>query len=152
MGRMYSCPLIGTSVSAVQDLIELQAPDGNSIVVHEVRLSQEDIAVTEFFGLKFHRGTATGTGGTAGVEVALGGAGEPVADGLVELHNTTQSVETSILYTFRWNVLTEFLWLPTPEMRPTLVASGASFFIVELETTPSGATNMFGSITWEEFG
>jgi len=149
---MYTCPLTGTSVSAAQDIIELQAPDGVMIVVHEVRLSQEDIAATEFFALKMHRGTATGTGGSAGVEVALGGAGEPAADGIVELHNTTQSTETSVLHTFRWNVLTEFLFLPTPDMRPVLTASSANFFIVELEAAPSGATNMYGSITWEEFG
>ncbi len=150
MGRMYSSALVGTSVSAIQDVFELSLPAGISGIIHEVEIMQEDLLSTEMLRIKFHRGTATGSGGTTGVKSALGGAGEPAADATVEHNNTTQSVETSVLKTFVWNILTPFHYLPTPETRIFVPVS--TFFIVELEVAPSSAANMLGSITWEEIG
>lgn len=149
MGRMYSASFEDVAVTAVQDLFELTAASNVAVVIHEIELSQITQAASELLQIKLHRGTSSGSGGTAASEIALD-PGMPTADSAVEINNTTQSVETNLLRVDHWNVVNPYLYVPTPETR--ILVPGAGLFIVELETAPGASMTMSGTLIWEELG
>lgn len=147
MGRFYSASARATAQTAAQDIIELVAATNVCVIIHEVEITST-LTTDERNQIIIHRGTATGSGGSAGTEVALD-TGYTTADSATEFHNTTQSTLTNQLGSWEWSCLVPFHKLWTPETRP--VVPGAGLFIVELAESIT-STTLGATIIWEELG
>jgi hypothetical protein len=149
VGRVYSAVFETVSVSAAQDLFELNAPSDACVVVHGFEVSQVASETSEQLNLLVHRGTTSGSGGTTVTARPLK-VGDPAFGGTVEVNNTTQSSEGNQLHAAGFNVLNGYLWLPPPELRPVLSPSGR--LVVELQTAPGAALSCSGTLYFEEVG
>lgn len=150
MGRMYVATFTAISVSAAQDLFEVNAPSTAAVLIHEVRFGQiTDVgdANEEQLRVSYLRGYSTSGSGGATVTPAQMFASAAFG-GTVERNNTTVASTGSpvTLLTSVWNTRTEFLHIPTPETRPVLAPSAR--FVVRI-TAPSAAITMDGSIVFE---
>lgn len=135
------------SVTDNGDFIQLRMGSTTKAQILEIRVWQEsDLTITAMHTLRIQRG-AGGAVGSALTEreYDIAGAG-PVA--------TAFSLPTTDVGTLDfdlhagWNILQEFVWLPTPELQLPLAASdhlGVSLRVND--TLTIGA-----SITWVEFG
>ena len=150
MGRMYSAVFDKVAVSAVQDLFEIVAASNVHVVLHEVRLLQITEEASEIVRLKFHRGTTSGSGGGTNPTPAPFDPGTPAADTTVEINNTSQSTEGTILFLDHWNLVQPYIWLPTPEERIHIPGGGR--LNIELEDAPDASTTISGVIVFEELG
>ena len=149
MGRVYAAVFETVSVSVAQDLFELNAPAGGSVVVHGFEVSQVAGETSEQLNLLVHRGSTSGSGGSTVTPSPLS-VGDPAFGGTVEANNTTQSTEGTFLHAAGFNVLNGYLWVPTPECRPVLSPSGR--LVVELQTAPAAALSFSGVLYFEELG
>ena len=147
MGRVYSSSLQTTSQTAAQDIVELIAATNVAVRILEVEVTST-LTTDERNHIMLHRGTATGSGGSAGTEVPLD-PGFPAADSLIEFNNTTQSADANILRRTEWSCLVPYHYLPTPETVITI--PGGGLFIVALEETIT-STTITATIVWEELG
>lgn len=150
MGRMYSVSFTDVTVSAVQDLFEINAPATGCVVVHGVWLSQKsDLgdAAAEIMGLLIHRGSTSGSGGSTPTARPLN-AGDAAFAGTVEANNTSQSTEGNIVLSWHWHIAAGLQWIPTPEMRIVVPPSGR--VIIELTAAPADALTMSGTVIFEE--
>jgi hypothetical protein len=150
---MYTAAFAGVtfdpSTEVPCDAIVLATGAGAPATIYEVKLSQMTVTTSEILSLKLHRGTG-GSGGTGATEVPLDSGDTTTPDSTVVYKQTTQSTEANLIDAFNWNIIQEFIWLPVPELRPTILIS--SQFVLELETDPSVTLTMSGSIKWEEHG
>jgi hypothetical protein len=155
MGMLYSAQFNGVAVTAQQDLFELVAPSDAVVVIHQILLSQTtEVGDTQEEGLSIlvKRGaTTSGSGGTTPALVALEN-GFTAAGSVVEANNTTKATAGTIvtLHADSWNVRSQLLILPTPELR--LVLSPSQRLTVELATTPADSITMNGTLYFEEIG
>jgi hypothetical protein len=136
----------GLSVTDTGDFIQLRGAAGVRIEVLEIRVSQTSDTTIAMNTIRLHRGTggAAGTGLTerewdiAGAAPAATGFSLPTTDvGTLDL-----DVHCG------WNILQEFVWLPTPEFPLVLAASdhlGVSLLAADTLT-------MNASILWAEYG
>jgi hypothetical protein len=154
----YSCSFDAVAVSAAQDLFELTAPADAICVILSCRVGQtSDYGDAEAEGLQITlrrgNGATTGSGGSAGTEVALE-AGFGTAGGVVEINNTTQMTagggSLEVLSVEPFNAQVGWLYQPTPEER--VVVSPSDLFTVALDSAPSDALTMSGTLIWEEIG
>ena len=160
MGRMYSAQFAGVAAAAQQDLFQITAPSTRVVCIHGITVSQggggNDVgdAQEEFLTLLMKRSTSASTTGSGGSTPTIVGleSGAPAAGSVVMANNTTR-VTGGTAYTIHsdsWNVRANFIWIPTPEMRPWLGISER--FTLELGTTPADAVNTNGTIYFEEIG
>jgi hypothetical protein len=155
MGMLYSAQFNGVAVTAQQDLFELVAPSDAVVVIHQILLSQTtEVGDTQEEGLSIlvKRGaTTSGSGGTTPALVPLEN-GFTAAGSVVEANNTTKATAGTIvtLHADSWNVRSQLLILPTPELR--LVLSPSQRLTVELATTPADSITMNGTLYFEEIG
>jgi hypothetical protein len=149
MGLMYAAVFEEVSVSAIQDLFQIAAPSTGSVIVHGCYISQSASETSEQLPILVHRGSTDGSGGTTLTPSPLqvGGA---AAESTVEANNTTQSTEGAFVHAEGFNVLNGWIWMPTPETRPTLSPSGR--LVVELQVAPTAALTMNGVLLFEEVG
>lgn len=152
MGRMYSATFEEVSVSAAQDLFELNAPSDAVVIVHGLTISQSSDAgdtESEQLNVLIHRGTTSGSGGSTPTARPME-VGDAAFGGTVEANNTSQSSEGNQLHAESFNVMAGLHIWWTPETRPVLSPSGR--LIVELQSTPGDALTMSGTIYFEEIG
>lgn len=141
----------GVAVTAQQDLFEIVAPTAN-VCLHRCVFSQTTEvadAQEEQLQLLIKRGaTTSGTGGTTLTPVDLGTGGATFG-GTVEANNTTKATAGTILtmHSEAWNVRSAWDWLPTPENRIWVPASGRA--TIELATTPADSITMSGTLLFE---
>jgi hypothetical protein len=158
---MYSAQFTGVAAAAQQDLFQITAPSTRLVCVHGITVSQggggNDVgdAQEEFLTLLMKRLTSASTTGSAGSVTSIIGleSGAPAAAASVMTNNTTRATggTSSTLHADSWNVRANFIWIPTPEMRPWLGISER--FTLELATTPAtDAVNVNGTIYFEEVG
>lgn len=150
IGRIFSGHFDAVGVTAAQDLFELGAPAGGIVEVMGVLISQYSDAgdsESEQLSILFHRGTATGSGGSTVTPVALDGSGDSFT-GTLEANNTTQSVEANVLLADAFNVMAGYQWMPPPELYIVVPPSG--LFIVELTAAPADSLTMNGTIFFRE--
>jgi hypothetical protein len=155
MGFMYVATFedVTISTAGAHDCFEILPATQRPIVIHAVSLSQNtDIQdAGEFMArVRLIRGfTGSGSGGTAATEIALDPSA-PTASAAVETNNTTVATTgTGVdVWAEAFNVRTGFLWMPTPEMRPTV--RNAELFCVRLAAQLTSAVDMSGSMVWEE--
>jgi hypothetical protein len=155
MGRIYTAPFDGQAETVQVDLIEITAGASDSIVIHEIGISQllevQD-AAEEMLLLQWKSGqTTTGSGGNTTTIVPLH-LGDPASGAVVKDTNTTKASAGTIVkhYSWYWNVRIPFQMIWTPETRPFLIASRRA--TLELATTPADSITFGGYIVFEELG
>jgi len=152
MGRMYSAVFEQVAVSAAQDLFEINAPADAVVVLHSCVITQSSDAgdsEAEMLPVLFHLGSTSGSGGSAVTPRPLE-LGDAAFGGTVEANNTSQSTEGNQLHAEAFNVQVGFYYIPTPESRITI--SPSDRLIIELQSAPSDALTMNGTIVIEEIG
>ena len=152
MGRMYSVIFEEVPVTAVQDLFEVVAPADSVVTLHSLSISQSSDAgdaASEQLSVIIHRGSTSGSGGSAATPAPLA-AGDAAFGGTAEVNNTTQSTEGTIVWAEAFNVMNGLAVVWPPEDRITLSPSGR--IIVELQTPPADSLTMSGTLVIEEIG
>jgi len=149
MGRMYVGVFEQVSVSAIQDLFELNAPADAAVIVHRILITQSAGETSEQLPILIHRASTSGSGGTTPTASPLE-VGSPAFGGTVEANNTSQGTEGTFIHAEGFNVLNGFDFHPTPECRPVISPSGR--LVVELQAAPAAALTMNGIILFEEVG
>ena len=150
MGRIYSASFTETAVTGQQDLFQIEA---NTVpaIIHAVFLSQtSDLgdAASEGLSILIRRCTDAVTNDIA--EVALDG-GDAAANADLAVNETTELVTgASTIHSEAWNILTPFVYLPPPELRP--VVQIGDVITVNLNTTPADSITMSGTLYFEEIG
>lgn len=150
MGRLYSASFTEVAVTAQQDLFQIEA---NTVpaIIHAVFLSQSsDVgdASSEGLSVLIRRVTDAVTNDIA--EVALDG-GDSAANADLAVNETTELVTgAAVIHAESWNILTPFVYLPPPELRPVVQVGNA--LVVNLNTTPGDSITMSGTLYFEEIG
>lgn len=150
MGRIYSASFTEVAVSAQQDLFQIEA---NSVpaIIHAVFLSQtSDLgdAASEGLSILIRRVTDAVTNDIA--EVTLDG-GDAAANADLAVNETTELVTgATTIHSEAWNILTPFVYLPPPELRP--IVQIGNVITVNLNTTPADSITMSGTLYFEELG
>lgn len=148
MGRMFTVQFSEVSVSAQQDLFQIEALITPAII-HAVMISQSsDVgdASAAAVSLQIRRATDVVTDDLATVQLDKGDATQ-TAD--VAINETTELVTGSeIIHSEVWNIALPFVWMPPPEMR--IVIPVGDVVVVNMNTTDT--LTMSGTIYFEEVG
>lgn len=151
---MFSGQFNGVAVAVAQDLFELNAPAGSPVCVHRCVITQTSDfgdAQEEILRVLIIRGfTTSGSAGTAPTAVDLGNTSQTFG-GTVEANNTTvaSAGTTAVLHSEGWNVRGAFDFLPTPETRLWIPASGR--LVVNLPSAPVDSLTVSGTLVFESF-
>ena len=150
MGRVYSASFTEVAVTAQQDLFQIEALTTPAII-HAVFLSQtSDLgdAASEGLSILIRRVTDAVTNDIA--EVTLDG-GDAAANADLAVNETTELVTgATTIHSEAWNILTPFVYLPPPELRP--IVQIGNVITVNLNTTPADSITMSGTLYFEELG
>lgn len=152
MGRIYSVNFANVSVAAAQDLMSVQSTSGMAFSVHSVVIGQ--ITATTVGNLRltmkrFSGGYSIGSAGSSATPVK-NNFGDTAATATGRVNDTTQTSggTAAILVADVYNPINGYQYLPPPEDRPIIAISQA--FVVSLDTAPSGAETMNGTLIIEE--
>lgn len=149
MRRMYVIPFDELSVTtdADQDIWELVAGSTTPCVLHGFSLTSSN-TTDERARLRLVRRSTTGSGGGAATEVPLDDGNTMTATAALSTLVTTPGTIGDILKSWRWSQQNELLYLPTPELRPTIVA--AQRLCLNLQAALGGTRTWAGWVAWEE--
>lgn len=145
-GRIYSVLMDAISVSAAKDLIRLSAPSDGSLLIHQVIVTQEGSETSDQVAIQLQRSSTDGTGTSYTAKKFC--EEDPAFGGSAVTNLTADTTAGDILHREGMNMLAGFNWLPTPEMRPLIPASGR--FVVRLDVAPAAATTMTAVVIFEE--
>jgi len=147
MGRIVYCPLVNLSVTndADQDIFQLTAGAANKLKVHGFELYSAAIAA-EALRFRLVRRSTDGNGGAATAVKADEDDG--AITGAVETLALTPGTAGDVLAEFSWPQLGPLVFLPTPELRPTVQEAGR--IALNLLTALAATTVMTGWVAWEE--
>ena len=150
MGRLYSISFTEISVALQQDLFHLETLTVPSIL-HAVFLSQSsDLGDAEAEGLSIIIARVTDAVTNVTAEVPLDG-GDAVATANINVNQTTELVAgITTVHSEAWNIALPFVYLPPPELRPTIQIGNA--LVVNLNTTPNDAMIASGTLYFEQIG
>lgn len=152
-GRIYVATFVAVAATAAQDLFEINAPSDGAIIVHGWDIGQSTEfgdAQDENLRLELIRGyTTSGSGGSAFTALKLD-AEDPAFGGTCEINNTTLATAgtAEVLHGSAFNVRAGHIWIPTPQMRAKLVASGR--IVLRMNSTPTDSISFSGTLTFEE--
>lgn len=152
MGRVYIATFELVAATAAQDLFEINAPSDGIVVLHGFGVSQSsDVgdAASEMLNVLLHRGSTSGSGGSAPTAAPLD-VGDAAFGGTVETNNTAQSTEGTQLGSWDFHIAAGLQVIFTPEMRPVISPSGR--LIIELQSTPADSLTISGYAVFEEVG
>lgn len=146
--RIYTIPINGVSVSAVQDLFSIQATSAGSFYLQEIYLGQITQTSVELLRLsikRFSGAYSIGSGGSS-VTPARNLAGDAAATVTARINDTTQTTGgTSLtLPCDDWNLINGWQYLPAPEDREHFFISTA--FALSLDTAPGSARTVNGYV------
>lgn len=148
MGRIYSVSFSEVSVTAQQDLFQIEAIT-TPVIIHAVYISQSsDVgdSAAASVSIQLRRFTDTVTNDLA--EVKLDG-GDAAANANLAINETTELVaDSEVIHSEAWNVAMPFVFLPPPELRPLVQISNG--LAVNMNTTDS--LTMSGTMYFEEIG
>ena len=155
-GRVYYVTFENVAVTVAQDFFDVAPAANKPCILHGCWISQNNRkqdAQEEFLRIKIIRGFATvGSGGSSFTAVKAnssdGGAGFTA-----RINDTTPAVVgggvTDVLWADAFNDRSGWVWLPTPEMRPT-IENGDTRVVVTLVAAPSASMNFSGTLVVEE--
>lgn len=152
MARVYTIEFANISVSAVQDLIAATATANMAFEVHEVAIGFLSTAIQNLrVSLKRLPVTVTaGSGGSAATPQKTNN-GDAAATVTGRVNDTTQATTSGTPSIVRGDVINTvngFLYQPAKDDRIVIAPSQA--FIVSLDTAPSSAINVSGTLTFAE--
>lgn len=145
---MFSLSFSEIAVTAQQDLFQLQATTV-PIKIHRVTLSQSsDVGDAQSEGLSILIREVTDTVTDDGGEQALDRNNPGTFSGACAINETTElTTGAATLHSEAWNILSPFVYLPTPEERISIDIGNA--VVVNLNTTPADSITMSGTIVFE---
>jgi hypothetical protein len=160
MAREYTVSFDNVTVSAAQDLFNLQAAANKPIRIVAVKLNNvggtadAGDAQEELLRISYKRlasAVTNGSGGTAPTPAKLDS--NDAAAGLTARVNdvttrATSSGATTVIDPDGFNVRIPYLWVPTPEAR--IEAVNGEALIIGLETAPADAISLSGTVYVEE--
>ena len=155
LGRMYVARMVGISVSAAQDLFEINPPADASVRIRALyggQYSDAGDAESELLAWNIIRGnTTSGSGGGTDTPAPLETGGAAFG-GTVERNNTTVATGGAgiTLHNDVFNVATGIVFIPPPEL--ILVASPSQLIVVRLPNAPADAITMNMCLYFEEIG
>lgn len=149
MGRIYQIPIDAINVTndADQDIWELVAPAGGKVTLHGFSLSSAT-TTDERARLRLVRRSTTGSGGSASTEVPTDDDNTMAAGAALSTLVTTPGTIGDILGGWQWSQQGELLYLPTPELRPSVSASAR--LALNLQIALGGTRTWSGWVAWEE--
>ncbi len=150
MGRRYSCSFTEVAVTAQQDLFQIEANTVPARILGVFLSQSSDVGDTESEALSIliRRVTDAVTNDVA--EVNIDG-GNSAANADLAVNETTELVTgAATIHSEAWNILTPFVYLPTPELAPIVEVGNA--IVVNLNTTPADSLTMSGTLYFEEIG
>jgi hypothetical protein len=144
MGVICNQSFTGLSVTDDGDFFQLRSVANVLIIIHEIRVYQTSDTTLAMNGIEFNRGT----GGAAGNALTENkwNIGNPTVLGTAFSLATTDVGSIDLTMSLGWNILQEFLWLPTPQFRIELAA--ADHFGISLVNTDT--LTIGGNVVWEE--
>lgn len=151
-GRAYLAFLDAVSYTTSDSgaLVAITAPADAIVVIDRVSVTQETVSTSEANAILLTRASAAGTAAAtptaSPAEVGDAAFGGTVGTGQFSVEPTL----TTGLYRAAWNVLSEWVWHPTPEERIVLSPSG--IFVVNLENTPGTTQSISCSVAFREIG
>ena len=152
-GILYTAQYRGVAVTTASDLIEVQVPSTNALVLHYVKVGQDSLdadANADVLSIQIKRATISGSGGT-GVTPSPLVFTDPASSCTVERNNSTAAAGTvKVLDTEAWNVMAPYHYLPTPECRPVFQTGGK--IVVALAKAPDASIDVCLTVCWEEIG
>lgn len=141
----YSALMEDTSVSAAKQLINITAPSDRSVTILRAWVASEvQDEATEMLVLQLLRTTTAGTG-TAYTAKGFSPT-TPSFGGSCRVNLTADGTGGDVLVRDTFNVLSGWLWIPTPEERPTF--DGGDFFALKLVDAPAAATALTAGIVF----
>jgi hypothetical protein len=151
VGADFVLTVDGISVSAAQDLFELNVPATQIAVIKSLVIGQSSDAgdaEDEQQRVRFLRGaTTSGSGGSA-----VTALGPYTYAGTAERNNTT--VATGGTPTTRhadgWNVRSGYVWMPSEE--DMIVVPPSTRFVVNLPSTPADAITVSATLHFQAIG
>ncbi|HUU97532.1 MAG TPA: hypothetical protein VM487_17490 [Phycisphaerae bacterium] len=152
MRGVYKASFGGVSVTAIQDLFEINAPATRTIEILSWWIGQSSDfgdAQAEVLRLQVSRATTSGSVGTT-VTARPSEPGEAAFSGTVEANNTTQAGTTTVMEEYTFNVAVGFAWIYSPEERPVIAPSGR--IVLELPVAPVDALTMSGTVAFRITG
>ena len=152
MSRIYTAVYEKIAVSAAQDLWEINSPADAVTRLLWFAIGQSSDAgdsESEQLNILLHRGSTSGSGG-ASVTPAPTSPGDAAYGGTVEVNNTTQSTEGTILDARCFNVMAGQEVIYIPETAIDISPSGR--LIIELQDAPADVLTMNGTACFEEIG
>lgn len=146
MGRMYYAKGSAMAVTDTGDFLQLRNGAGVICRIHEIRVWQESDTTLAMNTVRIQRGVGGSAGtGTSEDEMDIV---SPASAATAFTLPTTDVGTLDLTIQCGWNILQEFVWLPTPDIQIHLAASdelGLSLRVAD--TLTIGA-----SIWWEEIG
>lgn len=136
------------AVSATGDIFQIRnSSTDRRAEILEIRFGQTSLTDLELLTYAFNRGT-NGAGGTPLTERPflsdMPAAACEAATGAV-----TDVVVANLEYGGVWNVLQEFVWLPSPEIQ--IILEPGDDLGIAIETTPSGSMSTSCNVVWREY-
>jgi hypothetical protein len=149
MGRKYYIPLDALTVTndADQDIWELVAPSGSPCILHGFELNSA-LTTDERVRLRLVRRSTTGTGGSAATEVPANDNDTTTIGAALSTLVTTPGTIGDIICGWQWSQQYPLIFMPTPEMRPDIVAGGR--MALNLQTAVGASRTWSGWVCWEE--
>ena len=148
--RRFNVIFEKVAVSAAQDLFTLISPAS----LYAIRLinllitqdSDEGDAQAEMLNILIHKGTTTGSGGSAATPVGLNHSKS--YGGSARVNDTSQGTEGAKIWTSSFNIMTGLDKFWHEDERFT--AENGERLIVELQDAPNDELTMSGVLTFEE--
>jgi hypothetical protein len=155
MGRLYTAVFQAVAVTAAQDLISLLTTAASPVRVHYFSCGQSSDfgdAQDELLRIRIQRGmTTVGSGGTVPAVNPIDAANTMAAATVARANDTTAASAGTITQIWEecFNVRAGYIFMPTPEMRPTIAVSTRLAF--NLVAAPADSLTMSGTIVFEEY-
>jgi hypothetical protein len=148
-GRIYVVPFDALTVTndADQDIFEFVNASSSIVYLHGFSLSSST-TTDERVRLRLVRRSTTGSGGSASTEVPLEDGNTMAAACAVSTLVTAPGTIGDILKGWQWSQQGELLYLPTPELRPSVSVSAR--LGLNLQTAVASSRTWSGWVAWEE--
>lgn len=152
-GRLYTMSISNVSVSATQALFTIYG--GAKIVsLRSINLGQTTFTGLQLLAIRIVYLPVTvtaGSGGSAGT-INNWDSGDAAVTATGRINDTTKPVSSGTavnLWCDVWNITNGFIWIPPCMMEPPMCNTSEAIMIT-LDTAPSSAMNVQGSVVFEE--
>ena len=152
-GRLYRAQFSLITISAIQDIWELNAPADSVVELLSMQIGQvTDLgdANAENLAIQISKAPSASGSGGASVTPVAGESGDAAFGGTVERNNTTQATGTVFGETLLWNIALEYLYAPVPEERIWL--SPSERLVFELPVAPGSGLVSYSTLRFKEYG